>query len=144
MKRPLRFLTPIVVAGVLGPLAGGLAVCVLVAGTYLADWPLGPIADLFGAFLLYMVFAYVLGWPIALLAGLLMSIWMSFRAPGIIPAVAAAVGAVGLLWLAAAANLLGPLPNLAFGTFFFTLGASVAAAILCWLVVRPFVPRMNS
>src|SRR5690349_14618553 len=125
MKRLLRFLMPIAVAGILGPLAGGLAVCVLVAGTYLADWPLGPIADLLGACMLYMVFAYVLGWPIALLAGLLMSIWMSFRAPGIIAAVAAA------------ANLLGPLPNLAFGTFAFTLGASVAAAILCWLVVRP-------
>jgi len=144
MNSLLRFLLPIVIAGILGPLVGGIAVCVLVAGQYLADWPLGPITDLFGAFVFYVFFAFVLGWPIAVLAGVLMSIWMNFRAPSLVAAIAAAVGAVGLLWFAAATNVLGPFPNLAYGAFALTLGASVAAAIVCWFAVRPFVSRMNA
>jgi hypothetical protein len=143
MKRLLRSSMPIVIAGVLGPLAGGLAVCLYAAGLYVLDWPLGPIADLFGLLVFYVIFAYVLGWPIALLAGLLMSIWMTFRPPEIAGAVTAAVGAVGLLWLAAAASLLGPVPNLVYGAFAPTLGVSVVAAIACWLITRPLASRIN-
>jgi hypothetical protein len=135
MRRLLRFSLPIVIAGVLGPLIGGLAICLFAAGQYVVDKDPGPIADLFGIFPLYMIFAYVLGWPIAVLAGLLVSISMIFRPPGI-------VAAVGLLWLAAAANLMGPLPNLAYGMLALTLGLSVVAAIACWLLARPFAARI--
>jgi hypothetical protein len=138
----MRSVMPIVVAVVLGPLVGGIGVCLFAAGHYLVDWPLGPVGDLLGLFVLYMIFAYVLGWPIALLAGLLMSVWMSFRPPGIAGAIVAAVGSVGLLWLAAAANLLGPAPNLAFGGLGLTLAVSVFAAIACWLIVRPLASRI--
>jgi hypothetical protein len=141
MKRLLRFSLPIVIAGVLGPLIGGLAICLFATGQYVVDKDPGPIADLVGIFPLYMIFAYVLGWPIAVLAGVLMSIWMTFRAPGIVAAIAATVAAVGLLWLAAAANLMGPLPNLAYGMLALTLAVSVVAAIACWLLARPFASR---
>ena len=142
MKRLLRFSLPIVIAGVLGPLIGGLAICLFAAGQYVVDKDPGPIADLFGIFPLYMIFAYVLGWPIAVLAGLLMSIWMIFRAPGIIGAIVASVAAVGLMWLAAAADLMGPMPNLAYGMLAATLAVSVVAAIACWLITLPFASRI--
>lgn len=138
MKRLLRLLVPIVVAGVLGPLVGSLAVWLYAAGLDAVHPTSGAtMSDLFGLFALYLVFAYVLGWPIAVLAGLLMLIWMIFRAPGLVGAVVAAVAAVGLLWLAAAANLLGSVPNLAYGMLALTLGVSVVAATVCWLLTRP-------
>jgi hypothetical protein len=143
MKRLLRFSLPIVIAGVLGPLIGGLAICLFAAGQYVVDKDPGPIADLFGIFPLYMIFAFVLGWPIAVLAGLLVSIWMIFRPPGIVAVVAATAAAVGVLWLAAAANLMGPLPNLAYGMLALTLGLSIVAAIVCWLLARPFAARIG-
>ncbi|HLH91498.1 MAG TPA: hypothetical protein VKX28_23860 [Xanthobacteraceae bacterium] len=140
MKRLLRFLLPIIFAVVLGPFFAGLAVCLYAASQWILD-P-GPIAELLGLSMLYMMFAYVLGWPIALVGGLLMSIWMIFRAPGIVGVLAAAVAAVGLLWLAAAADLMGPLPNLAYGMVWLTLAVSVVAALACWLVTRPFASQI--
>ena len=142
MKRLLRFLMPILVAGLLGPLFGGLAVCLYAAAQYLVATDPGTIAGLLGLCALYMLFAYVLGWPIAVLAGLLVSIWLIFRAPGIIAAVAAAIAAVGLLWLAAAADLMGAVPNVAYGALGLTLAVSVVAAIACWLVTRPLASRI--
>ena len=143
MKKLLRFLMPIVVAGELGPLAAGLAVCLYAAGRGVVDpIPGATMSDLLGLFELYMVFAYLLGWPIAVLAGLLMSIWMIFRAPGIIGAIVASVAAVGLMWLAAAAGLTGPVPNLAYGMLAATLAVSVIAAIACWLITLPFASRI--
>ena len=139
MKGLLRFLLPIVIAVVLGPFFGGLAVCLYAASQFVLD-P-GPVAELLGLSLLYMMFAYALGWPIAVLAGLLMSIWMIFRAPGIDSALAATGAAVGLLWLAAAVDLMGPIPNLAYGMLALTLAVSLFAAIACWLVTRPFALR---
>jgi hypothetical protein len=142
MKRLLRLSMPILVAGVLGPLFGGLAVCLYAAAQYVVATDPGPIAGLLGLGALYMLFAYVLGWPIAVLAGLLVSIWMIFRVPGIVAAVTAAVAAVGLLWLAAAADLMGPVPNIAYGALALTLPVSVVAAIACWLVTRPLASRI--
>ena len=141
MKRLLRFFLPIVIAVVLGPLFAGLAVCLYAAAQFVVATDPGPVAGLLGLCMLYMMFAYVLGWPIALLAGLLMSIWMVFRAPGIVGVLAATVAAVGLTWLAAFADLMGPLPNLAYGAMALTLGVSLVAAIACWLLTRPFALR---
>jgi hypothetical protein len=141
MKRVLRLSTPILVAAVLGPLFAGLAVCLYAAAQFAIATDPGPISGLLGLCVLYMMFAYALGWPIAALAGLLMSIWMIFRAPGIVGAIAATVAAVGLLWLAAAADIMGPVPNLAYGMLALTLAVSVVAAIACWLLTRPFASR---
>jgi uncharacterized membrane protein len=82
MKRLVRLLMPIVIAGGLGPLAGGLAASLLLVVQYVAHGLQGPATELIGMSLLFVGFAYLGGWPIALLAGLLMSVWMSFRAPG--------------------------------------------------------------
>lgn len=141
MKRLLRFSLPIVIAAVLGPLFAGFAVCLYAAAQFVVATDPGPISGLLGLCALYMIFAYVLGWPIAVLTGALMSVWMTFRAPGILGVLAATVAAVGLLWLAAAAHLMGPIPNLAYGMLALTLAVSVVAAIACWLLTRPFASR---
>jgi len=142
MKKLLQLSVPIVVAAVLGPFFAGLAVCLYAAAQFAVATDPGPISALLGLCVLYMMFAYVLGWPIAALAGLLMSVWMIFRAPGIIGAIIATVAAVGLTWLAAAADLMGPVPNLAYGMLALTLAVSVLAAIACWLITLPFRPRI--
>lgn len=141
MKRLLRLSMPILVAGVFGPLFAGLAVCLYAAAQFAVATDPGPISGLLGLCVLYMMFAYVLGWPIAVLAGVLMSIWMIFRAPAIVGAIAATVAAVGLLWLLGAADLMGPIPNLAYGMLSLTLAVSIVAAIVCWLLTRPFASR---
>jgi hypothetical protein len=142
MKSLLRFSLPIVIAGVVGPLFAGLAVCLYAAAQFVVATDPGPIAGLLGLCVLYMMFAYVLGWPIALLAGVLMSMWMMFRAPVLIGVIVATVAAVGFLWLAAAADFMGPLPNLAYGMLTLTLAVSVVAAIACWLITLPFASRI--
>jgi hypothetical protein len=144
MKRLLRLSMPIIIAVVLGPLFAGLAVCLYAAAQFAVATDPGPIAGLLGLCVLYMMFAYVLGWPIAVLAGVLMSVWMMFRAPGVVGAIAATVAAVGLMWLVAAADLTGPVPNLAYGMLALTLAVSVAAAIACWLITLPFTSRIAS
>ena len=141
MKRLLRFSLPIVIAAVLGPFFAGFAVCLYAAAQFVVATDPGPISGLLGLCALYMIFAYALGWPIAVLSGALMSVWMTFRAPGILGVLAATVAAVGLLWLAAAADLMGPIPNLAYGMLALTLAVSVVAAIACWLLTRPFASR---
>ena len=142
MKKLLRLSMPIVIAAVLGPLFGGLAVCLYAAAQFVVATDPGPIAGLLGLCMLYMMFAYVLGWPIAVLAGALMSVWMIFRAPGVIGAIVATVAAIGLLWLAAAADLMGPLPNLAYGMLTLTLAVSLVAAIACWLITLRLASRV--
>lgn len=101
MPRFGRLLIPVVVAVVLGPLIGGLAVCVLALASNLVDQTGSlPVIDLFTMFGFYIVFAYISGGAIALLAGILVSIWMISRPPSLIVVVAAAV-------LATAVELLG-------------------------------------
>src|SRR5476651_1365696 len=69
MTKPVRFLIPIVIAVVLGPLIAGLAVCLLAIGTSIFDHTGSlPIADLFPMFGVYIVFAYLNGGVVALLA----------------------------------------------------------------------------
>ncbi len=101
-------LMPIVVAGVLGPLVAGLIFCLLALYTYVVDPTGTSVADLLTMSGIYIAFAYFEGGPIALLAGLLVSIWMIRRPPGLVVAVAAAIIAVGLFRLAAQIGLLSP------------------------------------
>ena len=70
MQRPVRLLMPIVVAVVLGPLIAGLAVCVLATVSNLLDLADSlPMLYLFKMFGFFVVFAYIKGAGIALLAG---------------------------------------------------------------------------
>ena len=140
MPKPIRLLMPIVIALVLGPLIGALVVCAYATWTWAFDEAFrGPVRELFGLFVLYFTFAYLIAWPLALLAGLLMSLWMAFRPPGLVAAVAAALVAVGLLWLGDRLDLLGPADtSLMHQDLAIVVGVSVLAATVCWLLTRPF------
>ncbi len=139
MKRLARLLMPIVVAGVLGPLVAGLIFCLLALYTYVVDPTGTSVADLLTMSGIYIAFAYFEGGPIALLAGLLVSIRMIRRPPGLVVAVAAAIIAVGLFRLAAQIGLLSPSGgSLVVNNFALTLAVSVVAACVCWLLMRRF------
>jgi len=137
-KKIVRLLAPIVIAVVLGPLIAGLAVTLFaVVHSVLYDTGGLSLADLKELAVFYIIFAYVIGGAIALLAGILVSIWMIWYPPGAIVANAAAViatvvymgiGALGVLW---------PVDS----SFLFTLVFAVIAANGCWLLMRRFARR---
>jgi hypothetical protein len=143
VKKLARLLLPMVIAVVLGPLVAGLAVCLLAVYTNVSDPATAlPLADLFVMFAIYISFAYLEGAPIALLAGLLVSIWMLFRPPGLVVAVVAAALAVALFRLAAEFAWLGPIRGgLALNNFRLLLALAVVAAAVCWLLMRRFAAR---
>jgi hypothetical protein len=140
MNKVVRFLMPIVIAVVLGPLVAGLAICLLLIVTNIFDPSAAlPMADVFKMFGFYILFAYLGGSAIALLAGILVSIWMIWRRPTAIIAIAAAatatavyvgVGALGFLGLTEWSN--------ARSNFLFTLVLAVIAATVCWLLTRRY------
>jgi len=137
----IRLVMPIVVAVVLGPLIAGLVFCILATVTNLSDQTGGlPPADLFKMFAVYIIFSYFEGGAIALLAGVLVSIWMIWRPPGLIVAVVAALAAVGLYRLAADLGMLSPpADNAVRNNLALTLVVAVIAASACWLLTRRFV-----
>jgi hypothetical protein len=67
-----------------------------------------PIADLLTMMGIYIMFAYLEGGVIALLAGFLMSMWMIWHAPGFVGTIIAALGSVCLYRLAAELGILSP------------------------------------
>jgi hypothetical protein len=137
MTKVVRALMPAVVAVVLGPLIAGLMFCLLgLASYFFGPSPGISITGLFTGFGIYMIFSYLVGGPIALLAGLLVSIWMIWRRPSFIVAIVAAIIAVGLSYLADAIGISNLLVrnNLAL-----MLVLAVIAASVCWLVMRRFV-----
>jgi hypothetical protein len=140
MSRTVRLLMPVVVAVALGPLIAGLAVCVLAIVSNLFN-PIGslPIADLFPMFGVYIIFAYMLGSQIALLAGILVSLWMISRPPDLIVVVAAALLATAVFLGLSALGVLGlaELTN-ARANFLLIPALAVIAAIGCWLLTRRF------
>jgi len=137
MKRLARFLIPVMIAVTLGPLIGGLVFCLLAVYTNLFDQTGGmPIADLFGMFGIYIIFAYIIGGPIALVAGILVSIWMIWRPPYFPVVVVAAIMAIGLGMLADEIGMFRvPLVS---NNLWLMTALGVIAASLCWLLTRPF------
>ena len=137
----IRFLMPIVIAVALGPLIAGLAISIFAFGTSIFN-NTGSLlmADLFTMSGVYIAFAYILGSAIAVLAGILVSIWMIWRPPNAIVVIAAAVIAtcgymgVGALGLGSA-----EWTNNARSNFLFTLVLAVSAAAGCWFLTRRFV-----
>jgi hypothetical protein len=141
MTKLVRFMIPIVIAVVLGPLIAGLEICLLVIGTNTLDHTVSlPIAELFSMFGVYIVIAYLSGGVVALAAGILVSMWMLWRPPNAIVVIAAAaiatagylgVGALGFLSFAEYSNVRG--------NFLFALVLAVMAAAGCWLLTSRFV-----
>lgn len=142
MTRPVRFLIPIVIAVVLGPLIAGLVIWVFaIAGSFFDPSGSLPIADLFKMLGVYIVFAYVLGGAIALLAGILVSIWTISRPPSLIVVIAAAVLATSIYLGLGALGFMGPAEvTNARANFPLIFGLAVIAAIGCWLLMRRFAP----
>jgi hypothetical protein len=140
MKKLGRLLLPIVIAVVLGPLAAGLMFCLLAVFTFVFDQTGGlPLADLLTIFGVYIVFAYIEGGAIALLAGVLVSIWMIWRPPGVVVAIVAATAAIGLFRLAAELGFLSPSGgSLVRNNLTLALVVAVIAAGVCWLLTRRF------
>jgi hypothetical protein len=140
MTRLIRFLMPIVIAVALGPLIAGLSVFIFAFGANIFDNTGSLLADLFKMSGVYIVFAYYLGSAIALLAGILVSIWMIWRAPNAIVVIAAAVIATCVYMGVGALGFLGPAEwTNARSNFFFTLVLAVIAAAGCWFLTRRFV-----
>ena len=141
MTKLIRFLMPIVIAVALGPLIAGLAVSIFAFGTSIFDNTGSlPMAGIFKMSGFYIVFAYFLGSAIAVLAGILVSIWMFWRPPNAIVVIVAAVIATCGYMAVGALGFLGSeeLTN-ARSNFLFTLVLAVIAAAGCWFLTRRFV-----
>jgi hypothetical protein len=140
MSKIVRLLMPVGVAVVLGPLIAGLAVGLLAIAVNLFDRTAAmPWADVVTLCGFYVVFAYVIGAPVALLAGALVSLWMIRRPPTAVVVIAAAVVATGVYMGVGALGYLGPVEfNNARNNFLFTLALAVIAAFGCWLLTRRF------
>jgi hypothetical protein len=140
MKR-FRLLMPIVVAGALGPLVGGLIFCALAVYANFFDQTASlPIADLFTMFGVYIIVAYLEGGMVALLAGALVSIWMIWRPPGFVVVVVAAIASVGLDRLAAEIGILSPADaTMVSDDLVPALAIAAISAGVCWFLTRRFV-----
>jgi hypothetical protein len=140
MSRLVRFLMPIMIAVVLGPLIAGIAVTVLALVINLVERSAAAqIGDVLALSASYVIFAYVSGAAIAVFAGLLVSIWMIWRAPSFAIVIAATVIATVGYMSAGALGLLGAVEiTNARSNFVFTLIFAVIAAAGCWLLTRRF------
>ena len=141
MTKLIRFLMPIVIAVALGPLIAGLAVSIFAFGTSIFDNTGSlPMADILKMSGFYIVFAYFLGSAIAVLAGILVSIWMFWRPPNVIVVIAATVIATCSYMAVGVLGYLGPAEwTNAHSNFLLTLVLAVIAAAGCWFLTRRFV-----
>ncbi len=135
MSKVIRFSLPIVIACAFGPLIAGLAVSLFAVANSL--FPLSEmmsLEDIGSTLVLFIIMAYVIGEPVALLSGLLLSLWMLFRPPTLTVVIGVTVIATSLFFAIGALGLLGPveLTN-AQNNFVFTLVLAVIAATGCWL-----------
>ena len=136
----VRFLAPIIVALVLGPLTVGIALWLGNVASDLFNGTSSTLADEGGFFVFLIIMAYVIGWPIALLAGVLVSLSMIRRPPSLLAVNGAAVLATVIFLGVAATGVLGPVEqNNGRNNFWFTLVAAVFAANVCWFGMRRFL-----
>jgi hypothetical protein len=140
----VRFLAPIVIAVVLGPLAVSVTFWLLDLASnvfHMLDPESGiSLADFPGFLVFLVIMSYFIGGPIALLAGVLVSLWMIRRPPSAFIVNAAAVIATIVFMGVAATGVLGPVEETnGRSNFFFMLVGAIFAANVCWLVMRRFL-----
>jgi hypothetical protein len=141
----IRFLAPIAVATLLGPLTVSVALWFASAASDLLNGTWSSFADAGGLFVFLIIMTYFISWPIALLAGLLMSLWMIRRPPSMLVVNAAAVIATTIFMAVAASGVLGPVEeNNGRSNFWFTLVAAVFAANVCWFLMLPLLRRSTT
>jgi hypothetical protein len=137
----VRFLAPIVVATALGPLAVSVPLWLANFASDLFN-PAGSssLGDAGGTLVFLIIMTYFIGWPIALLAGLSVSLWMIRRPPSVLVVNAAAVIATVIFMGVAATGVLGPVEETnGRSNFWFTLVAAVFAANVCWFLMLRFL-----
>jgi len=141
--RAVTLLAPLVVAVVLGPLVAGIAVGLFAIASDLFDPAASFALSDDGVVLVFdVVFAYYIGWPIALLAGVLVSLWMMRGPPSALVVNAAAAIATAGFMAVAVAGVLGPVEeNNGRSNFLFTLVVALVAANGCWLLMRRFARK---
>jgi hypothetical protein len=140
--RVVQLLAPVVIAVVLGPLVAGVAIGLFAAALEMLSTASLSLADHADLLLFYSIMSYFIGWPVALLAGLLVSLWMIRRPPNWLVVNAAAVIATVVFMGVAATGVLGPVEETnGRSNFLFTLVAAVVAANLCWLLMRRYALR---
>ena len=138
--RVATLLAPIVVAVVLGPLVVSIGLWLVNTAPGLLDSePSLSFADYRGALVFVVIMTYLIGWPIALLAGILVSLWMMKSPPSALVVNAAAVIATAAFMGVSALGVLGPVAQFnGRSNFLFTLVAALVAANVCWLLMRRF------
>jgi hypothetical protein len=135
----MMLLAPVAIAVVLGPLVAGVAIGLFAAAVEMFSTASLSIADHADLLLFYSIMAYFIGWPVALLAGVLVSLWMIRRPPSGLVVNATAVIATAVFMGVAATGVLGPVEETnGRSNFLFTLVAAVVAANVCWLLMRRF------
>jgi hypothetical protein len=138
----VRFLAPIVVAVVVGPLAISVSLWLANIASDLFNHESSTLADDGGFLVFLVIMTYFIGWPIALLAGLLVSLWMIRRPPNLLAVNAAAVIATVFFMGIAATGVLGPVEETnGRANLLFTLVAAVFAANVCWFLMLRLLRR---
>jgi hypothetical protein len=138
--RAVTLLAPIVVAVGLGPLVVSIGLWLVNTASGLLDAESSlSFADYRGALVFVVILTYFIGWPIALLAGILVSLWMIRRPPSALAVNAAAVIATVLFMGVSALGVFGPVEQFnGRSNMLFTLIAALVAANVCWLLMRRF------
>lgn len=140
--RFVQLLAPVLIAVVLGPLVAGVTVGLFAAALEMLSTASLSLAEHADLLLFYSIMAYFIGWPVALLAGLLVSLWMIRRPPNALIVNAAAVIATVIFMGVAATGVLGPMEETnGRSNLLFTLVLAVVAANVCWLLMRPFAVK---
>lgn len=145
MSKAARILAPIAIATLLGPLAAGLTFCLAaIANAIVSEGAdASAITDALKMSVVYIVVAYYDGMKIAVLAGILLAVWMVWRRPGLIAANIAAITAVALHRFAAEIGMLGGADFSALrNNLVLYMVLSVIAATTCWAVTLPWARRL--
>jgi hypothetical protein len=144
MRKLIRHVLPIAIAVAIGPLIAGIAVSVFAIALNAFSETRQPFLDILQMSKVYIIVAYFLGGAIAFLAGLLVSVWMVWRQPNFLVAIAAAIIATCIYVAVGTSGYLGAVeqPN-ARGDFLFILAFAVFAAAGCWFLMRPFLSRLR-
>ena len=137
-----RTLLAIAVLTVIGPLFVSVPVSLSVAaGKMMASSPQMQLIDPLGLLLFGLLIGYVVGWPYALLTGVIVAAWSLWRQPTFFVALTAALAANAILYFAAPvlATWRAPYRSTFEAQDFIVF--SVITVSICWLIFRRMARR---
>jgi hypothetical protein len=145
----VRRLLPVAIAVVLGPLVAGLIVFACYFGIMIADranWPPGVGEALLlvaKMFVLIIAIAYFGGALVALIAGVLIALWMLWRPPNLVVVVVAAALGTLAAFVTTGRHSVQALVTVSLAQALRELALvmmlAVIAATICWFLMRRFV-----